>query len=333
MYQQIEQYLKEVQSGQYSLDYVIHIRYTLSNLISYLLETHKITSWSEVTTHHLQDFRQAASIYGKAKYPETSIASSTWQKRITEVKQYFKWLVEKAYLIYNPATSLILPKRTSARPEILTEQQIIKFIESPDTKTPLGLRDRALMETLYATGIRISEIKKLTIYDVDTKDKTLIIRQGKGYQDRYIPLTTQACYWLDRYIIESRSYLSTRVKKKPRPATSALWLGEYGKQWSKRGIFVRVKKYAVSLKLNASVHTFRHCFATHLLQNGASILEVQRLLGHKDISVTEKYLHIAFSTLQETVQEVETYLPEKLDFPFSCFLIIAFSCFFCSILA
>ncbi len=153
------------------------------------------------------------------------------------------------------------------------------------------------METLYATGIRLAEAQRLNLYDVDTKAERLVVRQGKGESARALPLTEQACYWLDHYVLEARPELATKHNPK-KHASCGLWLSENGKQLSKRGIAARVLEHAQQAGLKASAHIFRHCFATHLLRNGASIQELKRLLGHRDLSSTEMYARVELEDLQ-----------------------------------
>jgi len=202
---------------------------------------------------------------------------------------------------------------------VLNESEIAKLIESPDIKTAIGLRDRALMETLYATGIRHAEVQRLDLYDVDTTAHRLTVRLGKGQRDRMVPLTETAAHWLTRYVTVARPELAAgqlwgkgkrRIKRNrpqssPTPlatSTPALWLAVTGRRLSYQMIADRIRDYALQVELKASVHTFRHCCATHLLRGGASIRHVQQLLGHRDLSTTEIYTHVEISDLQQAVQ-------------------------------
>jgi integrase/recombinase XerD len=210
--------------------------------------------------------------------------------------------------LHDPAASIPLPKEERKLPRALNEEQMKLLIESPDVRTALGLRDRALMETLYAAGIRHRECWKLNLYDVEAGRGRLMVRAGKGGKDRVVPMTENAAYWIERYLREARGELSAGyVKKKPPPPpTPALWLARTGYRLSYPMIEQIIKGYARPLDLKVNVHLFRHCFATHLLRGGASIRHIQLLLGHNDIQTTAIYTHLEISDLQSTVAALES---------------------------
>lgn len=194
---------------------------------------------------------------------------------------------------------------------MLNESDIARLIDTPDTTTTLGLRDRALLEVLYATGIRHSEVHKLDLYDVDNASLCLTVRLGKGQRDRLVPLTETAAHWLTRYLTSARPELAAgklwgKGKRRGQPKliapTSALWLSVTGRRLSYQMIADRIRDYALQAQVKASVHTFRHCCATHLLRGGASIRHVQQLLGHRDLNTTEIYTHLELEDLKRTIE-------------------------------
>ena len=214
-------------------------------------------------------------------------------------------------LLYNPAKRLAFPRKEPPLPHVLNESDIARLIETPDTGTALGIRDRALMETLYATGIRHAEAHRLDLYDVDTAAHLLTVRLGKGQRDRLVPLTETAAHWLSRYLTVARPELAAglwwgkgRRRGQPKiiPPTSALWLSVTGHRLSYQMIADRIRDYAVQADLKATVHTFRHSCATHLLRGGASVRHVQQLLGHRDLNTTEIYTHIELQDLKQAIQ-------------------------------
>ncbi|HXG06239.1 MAG TPA: tyrosine-type recombinase/integrase [Nitrososphaera sp.] len=210
-------------------------------------------------------------------------------------------------MVSNPSEKLLWPRKSETLPHVLSESEIARLIEMADTTTDIGIRDRALMETLYATGIRHAEAQKLNLYDVDTARMLLIVREGKGKRDRIVPLTKAACYWLTRYITVGRPELIAGKKtlskgKKPKAPTSALWLSVDGRRLSYQMIWQRIDEYAKQAKLKATVHTFCHCCATHLLRGGASLQHVQQLLGHRSLQTTEIYTHIEIEDLKRAVE-------------------------------
>jgi integrase/recombinase XerD len=215
-----------------------------------------------------------------------------------------------------------LPQSGRDLPQVLNESDIACLIEMPDTKTAVGLRDRALMETLYATGIRHAEAWRLDLYDIDTVARRLVIRQGKGRRDRLVPLTESACYWLDRYLSIARPELAAGLRypqrKRNRPQAArrtthptALWLAVNGRRLSYVRLAELIHDYAIQANLKASVHTFRHSCGTHLLRRGASLRHIQQLLGHRNLETTEIYTHLDIKDLKNAVQRTSSQpLPE-----------------------
>jgi integrase/recombinase XerD len=214
-----------------------------------------------------------------------------------------------------------LPRCGHTLPQILNESDVAQLIEAADTKTAVGLRDRALMETLYATGLRHAEAWRLDLYDIDTVARRLAIRQGKGRRDRLVPLTESACYWLDRYLSIARpelaagfQYQSRRAQRNRQspsirpsaPPSNALWLAVTGRRLSYVRLAELIHDYAIQASLKATVHTFRHCCATHLLRHGASIRHLQQLLGHQNLETTELYTHLEIGDLKTAVQQASS---------------------------
>jgi integrase/recombinase XerD len=195
-------------------------------------------------------------------------------------------------------------------PQVLNESEMARLIETPDITTIIGLRDRALLEVLYAIGIRHAEAHKLDLYDADTAAHRLTVRLGKGQRDRVVPLTETAAQWLTRYVTAARPELAAglwwgkgRRRGQPEliPPTPALWLSVTGRRLSYQMIAERLRDYALQAEVKASVHTFRHSCATHLLRGGASLRHVQQLLGHRDLNTTEIYTHLELEDLQRAI--------------------------------
>jgi integrase/recombinase XerD len=192
-------------------------------------------------------------------------------------------------------------------PRVLNESDIARLIEIPDISTAIGVRDRALMEVLYATGIRHNEAYRLDLYDFDMRVQRLVIRLGKGRRDRIIPLGDMAIAWLARYIGMARLQLAQGIGNKPQSPvlpSSALWLAQTGKRLSYVMIEQRIKGYAAKAEIKANVHTFRHSCATHLLRGGASVRHIQRLLGHSQLDTTAIYTHLTTDDLRQAVDRL-----------------------------
>jgi integrase/recombinase XerD len=306
----VDAYLTELEARRFSHSRRHHSARTLERLILYLREAHQLTDWRAVNETHLRDFAVYAATRHRSPQGKR-ITAATLRQWLSIIRTFFAWQCTHGHLLHSPAARLVLPRGEQPLPHVLNESEIAKLIESPDIKTALGLRDRALMETLYATGIRHAEAQKLDLYDVDTAAHRLTVRLGKGQRDRMVPLTETAAHWLTRYVTVARPELAAgqlwgkgkrRGQPKLIPPTSALWLSLTGRRLSYQMIADRIRDYAVQVELKASVHTFRHCCATHLLRGGASVRHVQQLLGHRDLSTTEIYTHVEISDLQQAVE-------------------------------
>jgi integrase/recombinase XerD len=299
----LEDYLRELQSRGYSLSRLTHVRRTVEMLIVYLREAYQMSDWREVKESHLRAF----VVYASERYRTPKgerVSPNSLRQWVSCLRSFFCWMGESRRLIADPAENLELPRKGESLPRVLSEAEMARLIESAETSTALGLRDRAMMETMYATAIRLSEARKLDLYDVDTARRLLIVREGKGRRDRVVPLTETACYWLTRYVSESRPELAAKSQgKKAKAPTVALWLSVEGRRLSHQMIGQRIREYAEQANLKATPHTLRHSCATHLLRGGASIRHVQQLLGHRSLATTQIYTHVEIADLQRAVEK------------------------------
>ncbi len=223
---------------------------------------------------------------------------STVARCITSLRLFFKFL-EKEYGIDSEVMEIIEPpKKYKKLPEVLDVEEVFKLLDQPDTGTPLGKRDKAMLELMYATGVRVQELIDLKVSDVFL-DEGFIRCFGKGGKQRMIPLTTEAKKWLSIYIRDVRPFL-----KRGRE-TETLFLNKDGRKLSRMGVWKILRKYVLKagIRKNVHPHTLRHSFATHLLEGGADIRTVQVLLGHQKISTTEIYTQIDRQRLKEDLKE------------------------------
>lgn len=324
MNQPLTDYLAELESRRYSQSRLTHVRRTIELLMLYLKESHQLADWRAVNESHLRAFAVFAAT--RHQTPKGKLVSpGTLRQWLSCVRGFFAWMNETGRLVHDPAERLQLPRKTRSLPHVLSESEIAQLIETADTNTTLGLRDRALMEVLYATGIRLAEVHKLDLYDVDTASGLLIVRQGKGGRDRIVPLTENASRWLSHYITDARPELAAGItrargksnrrsstrKLQSRAPTSALWLTVEGRRLSKQMIAGRITGYAKQAGIRATPHTFRHSCATHLLRGGASIRHVQRLLGHRGLETTEIYTHVEIEDLKRVVDRATSELSSE----------------------
>lgn len=220
-----------------------------------------------------------------------NFAASTIARRMIALKVFFKFLKREGEIPHNIALYLETPKQWKTLPEYLTEQEIVRLLDIRDD-TAEGLRDKALFELLYSSGLRVSELCRLKIYDVDDQ---FVKVMGKGHKERLVPLGSPALAAVDRYLAEVRSSYDSE-------ADTTLFLTNRGKPISRIFVWQRIKiraKEAGIIK-NISPHTLRHTFATHLLDHGADLRIIQEMLGHATIASTDRYTHVSRVRLQES---------------------------------
>ena len=218
------------------------------------------------------------------------------------IRQYFEYLEETGKILINPAVKMVRPKRLTEIPrDIPSEEEMARIIESPDTSTAHGLRDRAVMEMLYATGIRRSELVNLNVYDLNPKERTLMIRQGKGKKDRMVPVGKTATEWVGKYLEKVRFDGGNKQSSRRHVGGSALFVTRCRSRLTPmhfQCMLSRVKK-KINPKMRLNCHTFRHAFATHMLKAGANLRHIQRILGHVKLETTEIYTHLVKDDLKK----------------------------------
>ena len=214
---------------------------------------------------------------------------------LAPLKTWFKWLARENHILYNPASELALPRPSKRLPRsILSVQEVEAILAEADPATPQGLRDRAMLETLYSTGLRRMELPALALYDVDRARRIVFVRDGKGRRDRVIPIGERACAWVERYLTDARPQLIVAD-------TDALFVTDYGLPVTPEFLATKVKRYMdfAGVKKTGATHLFRHACATHMLDNGADTRFIQALLGHADLATTQIYTHVSIEKLKE----------------------------------
>ena len=205
-------------------------------------------------------------------------------------RHFFRFLIGVDYRKDDPTYGLKIPRFGRRLPISLSEAKIEALLDAPNVNTPIGLRDRAIMELLYACGLRVSELTGLTLMDINF-ERRYIRFIGKGNKERIVPIAQEAVDWILLYIEKARC---------PKARTNALFVSKGGKFISRQVIWSRVKRYAAMIALpNISPHTLRHAFATHMINHGADLVIVQMLLGHSSLSSTQIYVHVAIFKLKE----------------------------------
>lgn len=247
----------------------------------------------DVTRPILQRYQRYLYHYRKVNGQPLTFA--TQATRLHPLVAFFKWLARENHILYNPASDLELPKLPRQLPKhLLSIAQVESIINQPDLETPMGLRGRAILETLYSTGIRRAELIHLRLYDVDLERGSLVVRGGKGGKDRLVPIGERACAWIRKYLTEVRPLLVIE------PDHGYLFVTDYGEAFEKNRLSDMVKKYVQHAGFaSGSCHLFRHAMATHMLENGADIRYIQAMLGHSELSTTQIYTQVSITKLKQ----------------------------------
>ncbi len=302
MNKEIEKYLSELEAKSYSRDLRKSSERALSGLQIYLQEAFFIRRWNEAEEKHLNAYLVHLSKYANQR-------PSSMRQTVSRIRRFFRWLYTSNRVLADIAEDFQLPKAEHSLPKVPTEAAIARIIDGVDTAKAIGVRDRSILETLYATGIRHGELYRLDMRDFD--GRTLRIREGKGRRERIVPLTENASSWIERYIATSRVELMSGMywgkgrSRKKRPVTnpSALFLSVTGRRLSYPQIWSIVKTASEAARIDATVHTFRHACATHLLRHGASLRHIQKLLGHNSLDTTQIYTHVEISDVKKAVDK------------------------------
>lgn len=267
----------------------------LSQYFSFLDEK-EISSWEQVDRYLVLDFLEFLRNEGKS--------SATIIRMVSSLRKFHQFLRQERMTDNDPMQHIDTPKKTQRLPKTLSIKEVEKIIESPDTNDALGIRDRAILEVMYATGLRVTELITLKLDGLHLS-LGLLQTVGKGDKERIIPLGDVAIKWVNLYLEKSRPELLAKNKK---DKTNILFLNYKGEGFTRQGIWKNLKVYVTQAGIEKEVtpHTLRHSFATHLLENGADLRVVQELLGHADISTTQIYTHISKKRMADVYK---TYFP------------------------
>ncbi len=262
-----------------------------NTLAAYRRDLALLAAWLQPQSRALDDTReQDLQAYFAARHAQTKATSAN--RRLTVFKRYFRWALRERLILADPTLKLQPARQAPRAIKTLTEAQVEALLTAPDVDTPLGLRDRAMLELMYASGLRVSELVLLKTFQLSLNDGVLRVL-GKGSKERLVPFGQVAGIWLERYMEEARPEILDGKQADDLFITSRG--NKAGRAMSRVMFWMLVRKYALAADIHVALspHTLRHAFATHLLNHGADLRAVQMLLGHADISTTTIYTHVA----------------------------------------
>jgi integrase/recombinase XerD len=262
----------------YSLDLGRYVQY---------LEAQRVTSLEGIKSRHVTSFL--------AMLREIGLSARSISRGFSAIKSFHKFLVADGVTAQNPTENIDSPKRSRTLPDVLNQDEIDAILRQPNTAEVLGTRDKAILEVLYATGLRVSELVSLTQSNVNLSEGIVRVF-GKGSKERLVPIGRVAQKWVTAYLSSARQALAAKGTGR-----DALFLNARGKPLTRMSVWNIVRRYTRAAGIDKEVHphTFRHSFATHLLEGGADLRAVQEMLGHADISTTQIYTHIDREYLKE----------------------------------
>ncbi len=278
----IDKFTEEMKLKKYSSGTIKNYEASLNAFNRYLISI-GIMDIKEVTLDILEDY--------KRYLVEEKYKSEVVYSRLQAVKRLFEYLVSCRLLLLNPAERLVMPKTDKTLPKnILSKEEVKTLLAGPNTGIKTGIRDRAVIEVLYSSGLRLNECVNLKVYDIDYDSGHVRVDNGKGRKDRILPLGKKACLWVKKYL----NHVRPQFFKKGLEDESFLWVGLKGKKLASIWLNRLLNNYAQSagIKKRVTVHTLRRTFATHMLLTGANPYYIQRLLGHESSTTINKYIKL-----------------------------------------
>ncbi|WLR43808.1 site-specific tyrosine recombinase XerD [Bacillus carboniphilus] len=270
---------------------LISYKRDLNNYSKFLVEEEKMKEFQSVGRAHIIGFLKSLKDSGRS--------SKTIARHIASIRSFHQFLLREKKTDHDPSVHIESPQIERSLPKILSLQEVERLLDTPKLTSPFGYRDKAMLELLYATGIRVSEMINLDLNDVHLQ-MGFIRCTGKGNKERIVPIGQTASDAINRYIEKGRGKLVKTSNK-----TKALFVNHHGNRISRQGFWKNLKKISVDAQIDKELtpHTLRHSFATHLLENGADLRAVQEMLGHSDISTTQIYTHVTKARLKDVYKQ------------------------------
>lgn len=263
-----------------------------NTLMAYRSDLRKLLHFADLKEKPVLDLERSELIEFMSHLRQRGLGARSVARVLVTVRSFYHYLVWDGHLSRDPGANLETPRSVKHLPQFLTRDEVQKLLESPDLTTDSGIRDKALLEVLYATGLRVSELLDLRLIDVNL-DLGFVTAFGKGSKERTVPLGLPATHWL-------RQYLSVRNRIPGGKTSPLLFISNKGTRITRQAFWKRIALFGRQARLGrVTPHMIRHSFATHLLENSADLRSVQMMLGHSDISTTEIYTHVTNERLRE----------------------------------
>jgi integrase/recombinase XerD len=265
-----------------------------ATLDSYRSDLSRLAAWLAENRHGPLLLAGETALIGFIARLSREKRATSQSRYLSSLRRFYRWQLARGRILADPTLKLANPVRPSRLPKVMSEAQVESLLAAPDIGTPLGLRDRAMLETLYATGLRVSELVNLKLHEVGFNEGVVRVL-GKGSKERLVPLGELALDWMGRYLLEARPEILKGQQ------SDALFVTSRGGAMTRQMFWTLVKRHAGATDIKPerlSPHVLRHAFATHLLNHGADLRVVQLLLGHADISTTQIYTHVARERLK-----------------------------------
>lgn len=290
----LHSFVEELRGQRYSEGGIRHVERALPPLFAHL-KAKGVDDLRAVTQAHLTAY--VRELARQRTWRGTRLSSATRSVQIGAIRRFFAFLERRGVLLQNPAAHIPYPRERRIPGPVLSEAQVRRLMETPPETTRSGRRDRAILELLYGTGIRIGECARVDVCDLDLGEGRLLVRDGKGRKDRMVPVSGRATAALAVYLSDVRPAF-VHDPKEP-----ALFLSHFGTRLKKGSLYVQIKGHVRACGLEASPHALRHACATHLLQRGADIRHIQELLGHSHLQTTAVYTRVTVSALRHVLDE------------------------------
>ena len=294
----VEKYLAVLKRKGYSSLTIESYSREIRRFIRFLTEYYpRIAEPTEVKREIVVDYQDYLGEWRTRA--ERPLSNRTICIKLTALKAFFRFLCDEDYIVSNPMRNIASPKEEKRLPKsVLTEKEVMSILESCDTRTPLGMRNRAVLELLYSCGIRTSELCNLKIQDLSLKDQTVLIEKGKGNVSRLVPIGQYASLYIEEYLKKGRKFLLKGQRNDP----GNLFLTQFGNPFDRKSINKSIMKpiqRKLNLKKNLTVYSFRHAVATHLLHHKVDVTYIAQLLGHRSLNTTQQYLKIEIGDLKK----------------------------------